>query len=115
MRLDRFVLVIERDGESQSSDAEGVPVIEPMSSTRVRGSLSMLSAREAFRAQHFGEHIEAAAGVPNGTAVDHRDRVVLDEALNPCAPSQLVGSWTVEAVRHTRPRLRLLLRRSAHP
>lgn len=113
MRGARYVLEVERDGEVMDSDDEGVPVVPTLRRRQVRGSLTMLSAREVLRAQVYGEDLEAAAHLPVGDPIDRRERVVLRRALNPAGvPAQLEGSWTVGAV-VVRPSLvRALLRRN---
>lgn len=115
MRGGRYVLTVERDPVIDTSDDEGKPDAADPARTNVCGcSFAMLSAREAERAGQFAEDLEAAAGMPHGTDVVESDRIVFDPDLNGgCVPDQLAGTWTVGAVRHTRPRLRVLLRRNA--
>lgn len=115
---DRFVFLLSNDPVVSTSDAEGTPTYAETVATQVRGSLAYLSAREAFQAQHYGEHIEAVAGLPHGTPVTHTSRLSISEELSgatPCVDEQLLGEWLVAAVVHRRTRLRVLLRREVHP
>jgi hypothetical protein len=115
MRGRLFTLKIERDPASDTSDAEGRATVAAPSVTQYCGTFAYLSTNEAFRAQHYGQHIEAVSGAPHGTDVRHTDRIVVDEALNPCVPPEFVGTWIVEAVKYRRTRLRVLVRREDHP
>lgn len=111
----RFTLTRERDPVTNTSDAEGIPQPGPSDLLEICGSIAALSAREARAAEHYGEHIEAAARFAIGTDVTHTDRLVLDPSLNPCAPGELTGTWIVAAVVPRRIFLRVLLRRESHP
>lgn len=114
--LSPYELTIESDPVSEESTNEGVPIVDAPSTRQVRGSLSYLSANEAYRARHFGEEIVAVAGLPARDPIDHRDRIVLDpERNNTCLDPRLYGSWTVAAVVPGPKRVRVLLRRSEDP
>lgn len=111
----RYTLTRERDPVTDTSDAEGIPQPGTADLLEVCGSLSALTGQQRHAAEHYGEHIEAAARFAIGTDVAHTDRLTLDPTLNPCAPGELTGTWIVAAVVPRRAFLRVLLRRENHP
>lgn len=110
-RGSRFELTFTRPPKTTTSDARGfAPAGEP-ATTRMRGSVDLLSAREVQRAAAMGIRATAAARVSLRSDVGAADEVEVGGTL-PEPDAQIAGGWLVSAVQHTRTHLRVLMRRA---
>jgi len=103
-------VVLLTDGEAVV-DAEG-RTTRPAQETAIQGArVDELSARDVEIAAQVGQTHDIAVKVPSGTAVNDRMRLRVDALDDPARPN-LLGTYTIDAVRTTRLHLRLLCSRT---